>query len=101
MLNKMVKVSVETLNMLKEWQKDIDSPTLDKTISLSIGWAKSYNSGFLVSQVELNDRLNKLEGTANSNASWIVNQAVLLRTLVKAVEKMSKEIENLKGEKNE
>lgn len=80
---KSIGVSTSTLSLLKEWQKELRAKSLEETIRLSIGWSRSFNSNFLVSQVELSEKLKKLEGSVKSNSGSIS----FLLSYVKALEK--------------
>lgn len=78
--------------MLNEWKKDLKARSLDETIRLSIGYAKSYNTETLVSQVELNDRLNSVEGIAKSNASFIVQHNNILKGIVFEIKNLKEKV---------
>lgn len=57
MLNKSIKVSDNTLQMLKSFQSDIKARSMDEAIRYAISYARSFNSNVLVSQSELADKV--------------------------------------------
>lgn len=85
-----IAVSNETKKLLKDFQKDVNAKSLEEAVRLSVGWAKSFNSNLLVSQVELADRIKKLESSQNGIF-------VYLSQTLQDILALKKQVKNLEG----
>lgn len=88
-----VKIEKQTLADLKEWQHTINAKSLPETVKLTLGYAKSFNSDFLVSQSELDQRLTKVESQINglfAYLSGVLGDFLALKKQIKILEDYKK-----------
>lgn len=100
MLNKSIKVSDNTLQLLKTFQSNIKARSMDEAIRYAVGYAHSYNSTVLVSQTELNDKVSSifkitknLCGIAVTNKNGLdelSEKVEFLKTRIREIEKSKK-----------
>ena len=67
-----IKVSKETLKLIKEWSVQLKTATLEETILLSMKWSQDLNGSFVMSQIEMRDRLIQNESWVKSNSMHLV-----------------------------
>lgn len=90
-----IGVSNETKKLLKDFQEDVNAKSLDEAVRLSVGWAKSYNSNLLVSQVELADRVKKLEASQNGIFVYLSQTLQDILALKKEINQIKEEKQNV------
>jgi len=89
-----IGLSNETLELVKDFKEDINAKSLEQAVKLSIGWAKSFNSNLLVSQVELAEKIEKIEKNENSRVVLLANILSIVLATEKRVKKLEEEKEN-------
>ena len=85
-----IAVSKSTLKLVKDYQEEINAKSLEETVKLAIGWGKTYNRFGLVPQVELDNRLTKLENITMNLLSIVLT----LDSKIKKLENKEKVNEN-------
>ena len=79
--NPSIKVSPETLKLIKLWTIQLNCRTYEDCILQSMKWSQDLNSGFIMNQIEMRDRLLSNESWTKNNALSVVklgNEVVVL-----------------------
>ena len=89
--NPSIKVSPETLKLIKSWTIQLGCRTYEDCILQSMKWSQDLNSGFIMNQIEMRDRLISNECYTKNNSMNIVrlsNEVISLTDKVLSLENL-------------
>ena len=112
--NPSIKVSPETLKLIKEWSVQLGCRTYEDCILQSMKWSQDLNSGLVMNMIQARDRIISCETWTKQNAMSIVRlsneiislteKVLFLENLVDTYERKFGKLENVvinRGLKNE
>lgn len=70
-----IRISKNTLEMLKQWQKELSASSIEDTILLSLKWSQMLDGNLVPNITDINSRLISFEGWLKSNSMYLIRFA--------------------------